>query len=100
MINKNQYQCKISSKWMASLENAEISITTPKGGTATVNKWDFGECTSEQAKLVWKIYSHSKESNSIMLTREEIELFAAAAIISKGKIVQATKPKVYYKSLD
>jgi len=86
------YTCTISERWMWGLENAEISITTPKGGTATVSKWNFDKCTDEQRDLVWKIYSQAR-SNTIELTRAEIQLFHDAAVASKGRVHQAYKPK-------
>ena len=82
------YTCLIYSKWMWGLENAEISITTPKGGTATVSKWNFDKCTDGQAAVVWKVYD-AAESGAIDLTKDEIQLFHDAALASKGRVVQA-----------
>ena len=86
------YPCKIYSKWMWSLENAEISITTPKGGTATVSKWNFDKCTKEQQELVCKV-TYNSNTGTIELTREEIQIFHDAALASKGSVRQAWKPK-------
>ena len=104
-IAPKTYPCKIYSKWMWGLENAEISITSPKGGTATVSKWNFDECTEEQRELVWKIYNHTQYSevrwewggnahgsDTIELTIKELQLFHDAALASKGRVIQAWKP--------
>ena len=105
------YTCTISERWMWGLERAEISITTPKGGTATVSKWNFDKCTDEQRELVWKVYNNTQYSevrwewggnahgsNTIELTRAEIQLFHDAAVASKGRVNQAYKPKPKEKS--
>ena len=103
------YTCKIYETWMRGLETAQISITTPKGGTASVSKFSFNKCKPEQQELVWKVYKNTQYSevrwewggsahgsNTIELTRDEIQLFHDAAIASTGRV--AYKPKPTQKS--
>jgi hypothetical protein len=105
-VTPKTYPCKINSSWMRSLERANISITTPKGGTARVSKCGFAKCTEEQQELVWKVYANTEYSevrwewggnahgsDTIELTREEIQLFHDAALASNGSVRQAWKPK-------
>lgn len=73
------FRCTIYDNWMASLEYAYLSITTPKGTTLRIdkwppaslkNKWDENE---ETKQLVWKIYGQAS-TGWIELTKSEVLL--------------------------
>ena len=70
----NTIKCSVDSRWMAGLERACITITSPAGGYVRVDKWHIDKLTDTQRELVWKcVNAYNGTSNSnIELTIAEM----------------------------
>lgn len=73
------FKCTIYENWMASLEYAYLSITTPKGTVLRFDKWPPARLKNKWnenetvAKLIWRIYGASSVG-WIELTKDEVLL--------------------------
>ena len=70
----NTIKCTMDSRWMWSLENACVTITSPAGGYVRIDKRKLGTLTDTQRELVWKcVNAYNGTSNSnIELTIAEM----------------------------
>ena len=70
----NTIKCNVDSRWMWSIENACVMITSPAGGYVRVDKWHMDKLTDTQRELVWKcVNAYNGTSNSnIELTIAEM----------------------------
>jgi hypothetical protein len=73
------FKCEIYDNWMAGLEYAYLTITTPKGTTLRFDKWPPAKLKNkwneneEVSKLVWRIYGEA-QTGWIHLTKDEVLL--------------------------
>ena len=75
----NTIKCSMDSRWMWSLENACVTITSPVGGYVRIDKRKFGKSnlTDTQRELVWKCanaYNGTSNSNIELTIAEMNEL--------------------------
>ena len=84
---EKEYEVKFSENWYGSLEHAYIDITTKKGTTLRIDKWEPAKFqfkwseNEECTKLVWDVYKRileAKKNNqrNIKVTKNEILLLA------------------------
>ena len=84
---EKEYEVKFSENWYGSLEYAYIDITTKKGTTLRIDKWEPAKFqfkwseNEECTKLVWDVYKRileAKKNNqkNIKVTKNEILLLA------------------------
>lgn len=96
------YSCKVDSRWMWGLENANVTITSPTGGYVRIDKWHMDKLTSEQADLVWKcVQAYDMQGSGIQLTRKELVMLSeiakiAGSMYSKTKAPAKPKPSSSY----
>lgn len=72
------YRCTINDRWMTSIENAFIRITTPMGSYVDINKRHLDCLTDAEAELVWKCYNEHK-NGVVHLKRDQLLLLKSAA---------------------
>jgi len=80
-----KYNCKVDNRWMWSLENACMTITSPTGGYVRIDKWHMSDASDNLRELVWRIHS---AVNNIELTKDEMQLlitYPKATIYKKQK---------------
>ena len=75
-------KCKITNRWMASIESAGVGIASPKGGHLFIRKLDVDLVTDEQWELVRKCAFHTEPE--IELSVEEMSMLLQAVKASNG----------------
>ena len=75
-------KCKITNRWMDSIESAGVGITSPKGGHLFIRKLDVDLVTDEQWELVRKCAFHTE--SEIELSVEEMGMLLQAVKASNG----------------
>lgn len=76
------YSCKITNRWMDSIESAGVGIASPKGGYVFIRKLDVDLVSDEQWELVRKCAFHT--GTEIELSIEEMATLLAAVKASNG----------------
>jgi len=74
--------CKITNRWMDSIESAGVGIASPKGGHLFIRKLDVDLVTDEQWEVVRKCAFHPEKE--IELSVEEMTMLLAAVKASQG----------------
>ena len=75
-------KCKITNRWMDSLESAGVGIASPKGGHLFIRKLDVDLVTDEQWDIVRKCAFHTDPE--IELSVEEMTMLLQAVKASNG----------------
>jgi hypothetical protein len=75
-------KCKITNRWMDSIESAGVGIASPKGGHLFIRKLDVDLVSDTQWELVRKCAFHTEPE--IELSVEEMSELLAAVKASKG----------------
>ena len=75
-------KCKITNRWMDSIESAGVGIASPKGGHLFIRKLDVDLVTDEQWEVVRKCAFHNDPE--IELSAEEMSMLLAAVKASNG----------------
>ena len=74
--------CKITNRWMDSIESAGVGIASPKGGHLFIRKLDVDLVSDTQWELVRKCAFHTEPE--IELSAEEMTMLLAAVKASNG----------------
>lgn len=90
-------KCKVdNSRWMWSLENARLTVTSPTGRSITLHKWHLGPGLTEELMDLVQRLANSKE-HEIELTREEMKMLLTYPKVYVPKLYKAKPTNKYWK---